>query len=91
MSTVSHQPDAAQPRRQWSSRLAVPELWASAAIAVMWIAVIVTSIYGGDIATIDAGGASSNVPSGVVVALFAFLGTWVVARSGLRHTNKNDT
>ena len=69
MSTISHEPSELLHR----------------AIAIRWLAVLFTSIYGPDIATISAGGDSSHVPSGIVVAFFAFLGTWVVARSGFRH------
>jgi hypothetical protein len=65
-------------------RLLVPELWASLAIAVMWLSVLFTAIYGGSIATSTVGGSSSTVPSAVVVAFFAFFGTWVVARYGFR-------
>jgi hypothetical protein len=86
MSTISHDPSEVEPReRHWSVNLLVPEMWASFAIAVMWLAVLFTAIYGPDIASVSAGGSSSHVPSGVVVAFFAFLGTWVVARFGFRH------
>jgi hypothetical protein len=47
--------------------------------------VLFTAIWGAGIVTVSAGGGSSNVPSAVVVAFFAFLGTWVVARRGFRH------
>ncbi len=89
MSTISHEPSkVGQTERHWSLDLLVSEMWASLAIAVMWLAVLFTSIYGPDIATVSAGGDSSHVPSGIVVAFFAFLGTWVVARHGFRHEPK---
>jgi hypothetical protein len=35
-----------------------------------------------------AGGDHSSLPSAVAVALFAFLGTWVVARHGFGHERR---
>jgi hypothetical protein len=39
--------------------------------------------------TKGAGGDSSTIPSAVALALFAFLGTWVVAKYGFRHERKD--
>jgi hypothetical protein len=64
--------------------LVVREMWASLAITVMWLAVLVDAMFGPDIVSRSGGGDSATVPSAVAVALFAFLGTWVVARYGLR-------
>lgn len=50
----------------------------------MWLAVLFTAIWGGDIVNTDAG--HSTVPTVVPVAIFAFLGTWVVARHGFRRS-----
>ncbi|HZO62162.1 MAG TPA: hypothetical protein VFB35_04210 [Gaiellaceae bacterium] len=84
MTTVPHEPLRTVPqKRPWSSLL-VPELPAALAIAVIWLAVLFTAIFGPDIVNTSAGGDSSTVPSAVVVALFAFFATWVVARYGLR-------
>jgi hypothetical protein len=68
----------------------VPEIWASLAIIVMWLAVLFTAVWGPDIVSTSGGptGSSSTVPSGVAVALFAFLGTWVVAKYGFRQRRK---
>ena len=82
MATLSHEPSNAVPegsrRAPW---LFAPEVWPSLAITVMWIAVVLDSLFGPDIVTSSGGGTNtSSVPSGVVVALFAFLATWVVAR-----------
>jgi len=74
---------ARQARR--SLRLLVRELWASIAIVSMWLAVLVDAIWGPDIVSTSAGGGSTTVPSAVAVALFAFLGTWVVAHYAYRH------
>jgi hypothetical protein len=47
--------------------------------------VLFTAIFGKDILNSTVGGTSSSVPSAIVVAFFAFFGTWVVARHGFRH------
>jgi hypothetical protein len=85
VTTLSHEPAGAlQERRRWSPQFLVPEMWASLAIVVMWLAVLFDAIFGPDIVNSSAGGDHSTVPSAVAVALFAFLGTWVVARYGFR-------
>jgi hypothetical protein len=86
MSTMTHGPsDVVQENRRWSLPL-VPEVWASLAIAVIWLSVLFTAIWGPDIVNTSAGGDSSTVPSVVPVAIFAFLATWVVAKYGFRRT-----
>jgi hypothetical protein len=90
MTTIPHEP--VKEKRSWQLRLLVPEMWAFLAIVAMWLAVLVAAVYGPDIVSINStpGGTSSNttIPSAVVVALFAFLGTWVVARHGLHDERK---
>ena len=89
MATFSDNP--AQPehdRVQWS-RLAIRETWGSLAIMTMWIAVSVDAIWGTDIVTSTPGGSTTSVPSAVVVALFAFLGSWIVARYCLASERKS--
>lgn len=91
METTSHQTSRATPeRRQWSSRVFVPEMWASLAIVVMWLSVLFAAIFGPDIVTTGVAGDHSSVPSAVALALFAFLATWVLARYGFRHDRKTD-
>ena len=85
MTTIPHEPaKQVADTRRWR-QLLVPEMWASLAIAVMWLSVLFTSIYGADIVNSTVGGTSSTVPSAVIVAFFAFFGTWVVAKYGFRH------
>ncbi|HEY2787861.1 MAG TPA: hypothetical protein VGI72_00330 [Gaiellales bacterium] len=80
MGTFPHQPARSDhDRAQWS-RLAIRETWGSLAIMVMWIAVSVDAIWGPDIVSSSPGGNATTVPSAVAVALFAFLGSWIVAR-----------
>lgn len=91
MSAISHEPSAdVQEKRRWSWQLLVPEMWASLAIVVMWLAVLFDAVFGPNILSSSAGGDQSSVPSAVVVALFAFLATWVVARYGFRRERKSD-
>jgi hypothetical protein len=91
MTTIPHEPSrVVEDKRRWSELL-VSEMWASLAIVVIWLAVLFAAIYGPDIVTTSGAGGSgtqSTVPSAVVVALFAFLATWVVARYGFRHDRR---
>jgi hypothetical protein len=59
-------------------------MWAAMAIAVMWLAVLFDAVFGPDIVSTSAT-SSTTVPSAVVVALFALLGTRVVAKYGFGH------
>jgi uncharacterized membrane protein (DUF485 family) len=89
MASVSHEPsEVVHERQRWSLQILVPEMWASLAIVVMWLSVLFDAVFGPDIVNTSAGGDSSVVPSAVVVALFAFLATWVVARYGFRRERK---
>ena len=66
------------------SFLSMPELWGTIAIGFMWLAVLFTSIYGGDIVSVNGGSQSTTIPSGVLVALFACLASVAVARRAFR-------
>jgi hypothetical protein len=90
MSTMSHgSPPVARERPSWSELRVVPEMWASLAIAAMWVAVFVTAIWGPDAQFHGVDGSSSTIPTAVFVTFFAFLGTWIVARHGFRQHNKD--
>jgi hypothetical protein len=68
-------------------------MWASLAIAVMWLAVLFDAIFGPDMVFTSANGggtSTTRIPSAVAVALFAYLATRVVARYGYGLT-RNDT
>jgi hypothetical protein len=84
MSTISHEGGDAAPERRWNLRSLVPEVWASLAIGAMWLAVTVCAIWGPDIDVFSNDGTHTVIPSAVVVALFAWLGTRAVARYGFR-------
>ncbi len=92
MTTLSHEPsEVVQTQRAWSERLLVKEMWASVAIVAMWIAVAATAAWGGDFVSSSSGGSDhATIPSVIVVALFAFLGTWPVAKFGFgaRHGDR---
>lgn len=82
--SVSHDPSGALPVRQrFVAQILVREAWASLAIAVMWLAVLFDALFGPDIMVNNASGATT-IPSAVIVAVFAYLATRVVARYGLR-------
>jgi peptidoglycan/LPS O-acetylase OafA/YrhL len=89
MSTISHEPVRAAPEpRSWSEQVRVREMWASLAIMVMWLSVLFEAIWGPDIVSTTYIGDHTTVPSAVVGALFAFLGTWVVAKYGFGRERK---
>jgi len=86
MTSVTH---GATPHRrerpQWAEFLRIRELWASLAISMMWVAVLFTSVFGPDFVSMNGSGTqSTTIPSGILVAFFAFLGTASVAKHGLR-------
>ena len=86
MTTISHEPSGiAEEKQRWSLQPLVPEMWASLAIVVMWLSVLFDAVFGPDIVTNGVAGDSATVPSAVALALFAFLGTWVVAKHGFGH------
>jgi hypothetical protein len=90
MATISHDPAVLSERRQRSLQLFPREAWASLAIAVIWLAVLFDAIFGPDIMNRSAGGDSSIVPSAVPVAICAAVGTWFVAKYGLRRRHDDE-
>ena len=91
MSSISHPPTEAAPTKRSFVQLRVAEMWAALAIIVMWLSVLVDAIFGPDIVTHDVSGSSATIPSAVAVALFAFLGTWVVARYGFGRRSESES
>jgi hypothetical protein len=82
MATISpEQPDAATDRPTQRGRLVVPEMWAALAISVIWLVVLVAALFGPDL--ISSNPASfTRIPSAIIIAFFAWLATWVIARHG---------
>jgi hypothetical protein len=56
-------------------------MWASLAIAVMWLAVLFDAVFGPDLVS-STTTSVTRVPSAIIVAPFAYMGTRVVARYG---------
>jgi len=48
----------------------------------------ITAIWGPDASFNSNDGSSSTIPTAVFVTVFAFLGTWIVAKYGLRPQRK---
>ena len=83
MTVMTHEPSAGMPVRQdIASRLLVPGLWAAISIVTMWLAVLFDGIFGGTMTFINSSGQNTTMPSAVGIALFAAIGTWVVAKRG---------
>lgn len=74
MAAISEQPRSAP-------RIAARQMWTSLAITVMWIVVLLDALFGPDFVSNNAT-SSTTIPSAVFVALFAYLGTRVVAKYG---------
>jgi hypothetical protein len=55
-------------------------MWATVAIFSMWVAVLFVGVYGGEATFHSLDSSFSTVPSGVLVALFAAIGTGSVAK-----------
>ena len=83
MSSISHEPSRVE-RPRWEWLRLVPEMWGSLAITAMWVVVFTTAIWGPDAHFNGNDGTSSTIPTAVFVTVFAFLGTWVVARHAFR-------
>jgi hypothetical protein len=84
MTTTSHESMPVAPeRRRWSEFL-VSEMWASLAISVIWLTVLLDALFGPDIQTRGVAGDSAVIPSAIVISVFAFFATWVVAKYGLK-------
>lgn len=84
MATVATHVQEPQPAKEarWST-LAFREMWASLAIAVIWLVVLFDALLDQDIVSSSAGASFTRIPSAIFVALFAFLATRVVAKHGL--------
>jgi hypothetical protein len=84
MTSISPETSAAPAnRRRRLTDLLPREAWASLAITTMWLAVLLDALWGPDMVFTNAGVNTTTIPSAVVLAFFAYLGTRVVARYGL--------
>jgi hypothetical protein len=56
----------------------------------MWVVVAISAVWGPDfVSTSGAGTNSTTIPSGIAVAVFATIGTWLVAKYGLGRRDKD--
>ena len=94
MTAIPHEPPrVVGERSRPASQFLVREMWTSLAISVIWLSVLCAAIFGPDIVSnngVGDIGERTTVPSAVVVALFAFLATWVVAKYGFGPGRKAD-
>ena len=81
--TAVSPPSAATAAARGGRRLVASEMWTSLAISVSWIVVLAVALFGPDIVSSSPGN-YTRIPSAVVVALFAWLATWVIARHAFR-------
>jgi hypothetical protein len=70
-----------------AARLFVPAFWGTLAIVAMWLAVLFDGVFGSDMVFNNTNG-MTTIPSAVLVALFAVIGTASVAKRAFR--SKND-
>lgn len=84
MTTAAHEsPGPVAERGRGLSQVISQETWASLAISVMWLAVLFDALFGPDLVVNNTSG-MTTIPSAIIVAPFAYLGTRVVARYGFR-------
>jgi hypothetical protein len=84
MSTISHPPTRVSSDTRTWTRVVIAETWASLAIVAMWMAVAVSAVWGPDFVSSSRSGTNTTtIPSGIVIGMFATIGTWFVAKYGL--------
>lgn len=79
-STMQDRSSVRSPREGWAPRILVREMWATVAIAAMWVAVLFVGVYGGEATFQSVDSSGSSIPSGIFVAMFAAIGTGSVAK-----------
>ena len=80
MTSMTHESLTDKPIRAGiSSRLLVPEFWASLTIVVMWLAVLFVGVFGGNLVFSNPP-TVTTIPTAVVLAIFAAIGTSSVAK-----------
>jgi hypothetical protein len=80
MTSTTEVPTGAPVRHLGKSWYYVREIWGAVAISLMWLAVLMTGVYGGDAVFAGADGSSTRLPAVAIVAFFAFLATAAVAK-----------
>ena len=81
MTTTMQEQSSARPARDGlAARVLVPEMWATASIVAMWLAVLFVGVFGSDMTFHGVDGSVTVMPSVAAVALFAAIGTGSVAK-----------
>jgi hypothetical protein len=92
MTTMTHGPSTDAPAGDtrasggMGARLFVPAFWGALAIVAMWLAVLFDGVFGGDM-VFSSPPNVTTMPSAVLVALFAAIGTASVAKRVFRRNN----
>ena len=80
MSVMTHEPSTEKPAREGiAARLLVPGVWGTVSIVAMWLAVLFDGVFGSDMVFTNPPQVTT-IPTVIVVALFAVIGTTVVGR-----------
>ena len=78
--TMQDQSSVRSPHEEWAPRVLLREVVATAAIVAMWAAVLFVGVYGGEATFHSVDSSVTTIPSGVLVALFAAIGTGSIAK-----------
>jgi hypothetical protein len=90
MASLPHEPQPVVERSRPTVEFTLRDLWASISICVIWLAVLFDAIFGPNIVSSSGAGTNtSTVPSAVVVALFASLATWSIAKYAFGRTGRD--
>jgi len=90
MATTTYGPSTDAPAgdtrasRGIADRLFVPAFWGTLAIVAMWLAVLFVGVFGSDMVFSQTANGTTTIPSAVLVALFAVIGTASVAKRVFR-------
>ncbi len=66
----------------------MPAFWGTLAIVAMWLAVLFDGVFGRDMVFSSPTNGTTTIPSAVLVALFAVIGTASVAKRVFRTKNE---
>ena len=79
MTTIPHEPSSLEKR---SVLFDARDLWASLSIAVIWLSVLFTAVFGSNFVGTSNDGSAATIPSAIFVAFFALFATMSVAKWG---------